>query len=62
VVYAAEIEAGEPTPDGHEVSEVRRFALDGLPEGLAFKHDRRVLADWKRARQTGSLIMIHDPL
>ena len=62
VVYAGEVEAGEPTPDGHEVSEVRRFALDALPEGLAFKHDRSVLADWKRARQTGSLIMIHDPL
>jgi ADP-ribose pyrophosphatase YjhB (NUDIX family) len=62
VVYAADIEAGEPRPDGHEVSEVRRFALDALPEGLAFPHDRRVLADWKRARQTGSLIVIHDPL
>jgi len=62
VVYAGEIEAGEPTPDGHEVSEVRRFALDDLPDDLAFPHDRRVLADWKRARQTGSLIMIHDPL
>jgi 8-oxo-dGTP diphosphatase len=62
VVYAGEVEAGEATPDGREVSEVRRFALDQLPEGLAFKHDRRVIADWKRARQTGSLIMIHDPL
>jgi ADP-ribose pyrophosphatase YjhB (NUDIX family) len=55
VVYAGEIAAGEPTPDGREVSEVRRFALDGLPEDLAFPHDRRVLADWKQARQTGSL-------
>jgi 8-oxo-dGTP diphosphatase len=62
VVYAGQIEAGEPTPDGHEVSEVRRFALDRLPENLAFPHDRRVLADWKRARQTGSLFEIHDPL
>ncbi len=62
VVYAGEIIAGVPVPDGREVSEVRRFALDRLPDGLAFKHDRRVLADWKRARQTGSLIMIHDPL
>ena len=62
VVYAGEVEAGEPTPDGHEVSEVRRFPLDGLPLEMAFKHDRRVLADWKRALQTGSLIMIHDPL
>jgi ADP-ribose pyrophosphatase YjhB (NUDIX family) len=62
VVYAGEVDAGEPRPDGHEVSEVRRFALDALPEGMAFPHDRRVLADWKLARQTGSLIMIHDPL
>jgi hypothetical protein len=36
--------------------------LDNLPEGLAFPHDRRVLADWKQARQTGSLKGIHDPL
>jgi ADP-ribose pyrophosphatase YjhB (NUDIX family) len=62
VVYSGEVEGGEPTPDGHEVSEVRRFALDALPEGLAFPHDRRVLADWKRAVQAGSLIKIHDPL
>jgi 8-oxo-dGTP diphosphatase len=62
VVYGGEIVAGEPTPDGHEVSEVRRFGLDALPDNLAFPHDRRVLADWNRARQTGSLIMIHDPL
>jgi hypothetical protein len=62
VVYAGEIDAGEPTPDGHEVSEVKRFALDRLPEDLAFPHDRRVLADWKRARQTGSLIKTHEPL
>jgi ADP-ribose pyrophosphatase YjhB (NUDIX family) len=62
VVYAGEVEAGEPRPDGHEVSEVSRFALDALPEGMAFPHDRRVLADWKQARQTGSLVVIHDPL
>jgi len=62
IVYAGEIDAGEPTPDGQEVSDVRRFSLDALPEGLAFPHDRRVLADWKRARQTGSLIKTHDPL
>jgi ADP-ribose pyrophosphatase YjhB (NUDIX family) len=62
VVYAGEIEAGEPIPDGHEVSEVRRFPIDQLPDDLAFEHDRRVLADWKLARQTGSLMRIHDPL
>src|SRR5205814_9343466 len=60
IVFAGEIEAGEPTADGHEVSEVRRFPLDRLPAGVAFPHDRRVLADWKHARQAGSLIMIHD--
>ncbi len=62
VVYAGEIEAGEPRPDGHEVSEVRWFALDRLPEDMAFPHDGRVLAHWKQARQTGSLIKIHDPV
>jgi ADP-ribose pyrophosphatase YjhB (NUDIX family) len=48
VVYAGTIEAGEPHADGYEVSDVRRFPLDRLPENLAFEHDRRVLADWKR--------------
>jgi len=62
VVYSGEVVTGEPTPDGREVSEVRRFALERLPDDLAFPHDRRVLADWKHARQTGSLIVIHDPL
>lgn len=62
VVYAGAIVAGEPRPDGHEVSEVRRFPLDRLPDDMAFPHDRRVLADWKQARQTGSLIKIHDPV
>jgi ADP-ribose pyrophosphatase YjhB (NUDIX family) len=62
VVYAGEIEAGEPRADGHEVSEVRWFPHDELPSDMAFPHDRRVLADWKRALQTGSLRGIHDPL
>jgi 8-oxo-dGTP pyrophosphatase MutT (NUDIX family) len=55
VVYAGEVEAGEPRPDGHEVSEIRRFALDALPDELAFPHDRQVLTDWKNALQTGRL-------
>src|ERR1700682_3610380 len=55
VVYAGTVVAGEPRPDGHEVSEVQRFALDALPDELAFPHDRQVLADWKRALQTGRL-------
>jgi 8-oxo-dGTP diphosphatase len=55
VVYAGEVQAGEARPDGHEVSEVRRFALDALPDDLAFPHDRQVLSDWKRAVRTGSL-------
>jgi len=58
IVYSGEIEAGEAIPDGHEVSEVRRFPVDRLPDDLAFPHDRRVLADWKRALQTGSLMKI----
>lgn len=57
VVYGGIIEAGEPRPDGREVSEVRRFPLDGLPPDLAFTHDRRVLADWKQAVQTGRLLL-----
>ena len=58
VVYAGQVEAGEPRADGHEVSDVRRFALDALPDDLAFPHDRRVLADWKRALETGRLIKV----
>jgi 8-oxo-dGTP diphosphatase len=54
VVYGGRIVQGEPRPDEHEVSEVRRFPLDGLPE-LAFSHDRQVLADWKRVAKAGSL-------
>jgi 8-oxo-dGTP diphosphatase len=48
VVYAGVIESGEPRADGREVSEVRRFRLEALPDDLAFPHDRRVLLDWKR--------------
>jgi ADP-ribose pyrophosphatase YjhB (NUDIX family) len=55
VVYAGQIEAGEPVPDGREVSEVRWFPLDALPADLAFPHDRQVLIDWKHAVQTGRL-------
>jgi 8-oxo-dGTP diphosphatase len=58
IVYSGTIASGEPRPDGREVSEVRRFALDALPPDLAFPHDRHVLADWKRAVQTGRLITI----
>ena len=47
VVYAGEVELGaQPRPDGHELSEVRRFPLDALPE-LAFPRDRRILCDWQ---------------
>ncbi|HEY2595603.1 MAG TPA: NUDIX domain-containing protein, partial [Chloroflexota bacterium] len=62
IVYSGEIESGDPMPDGHEVSELRRFPLDGLPDDLAFPHDRRVLSDWKQGVRTGSLMRIHDPL
>jgi 8-oxo-dGTP diphosphatase len=54
VVYGGRIVQGEPRADEHEVSEVRRFPLDRLPE-LAFPHDHRVLADWKRVGKAGSL-------
>lgn len=56
VVYSGEIVSGEPQADGHEVTEVRNFRLDALPTDLAFPHDRQVLLDWKRARQTDRLI------
>ena len=47
VVYAGEVELGaQPRPDGHELSEVRRFPLDALPE-LAFPRDRCILRDWQ---------------
>jgi len=58
IVYSGEIEAGEARPDGHEVSEVQRFALEALTDDLAFQHDRAVLSDWKRAVRTGRLIPI----
>jgi 8-oxo-dGTP diphosphatase len=54
VVYAGSIVRGEPRADGHEVGEVRRFALDSLPE-LAFPHDLQVLAEWKQVRRADSL-------
>jgi len=47
VVYAGVVEQGEPRADGHEVSEVRYFPLDALPEP-AFRHDSTVLRDWQR--------------
>ena len=56
VVYSGEIVSGDAQADGHEVTEVRTFSLDALPPDLAFPHDREVLLDWKRARQTGRLI------
>ncbi len=37
VVYAGEIDAGAPIPDGHEVSEVRCFPLDELPRAWRFR-------------------------
>ena len=43
IVFAGEVVAGEPTPDGREVSEVRCFSIDALPDELAFQHDRGVL-------------------
>jgi ADP-ribose pyrophosphatase YjhB (NUDIX family) len=62
VVYAGEVIGGHPRADGREVSDVGWFATDALPLNLAFPHDRRVIADWKRAVQTGSLMVTHDPL
>jgi ADP-ribose pyrophosphatase YjhB (NUDIX family) len=47
VAYAGERVAGEPRPDGHESLEVRTFPLDALPP-MAFSHDPRIIADWRR--------------
>jgi ADP-ribose pyrophosphatase YjhB (NUDIX family) len=47
-VYAAVDARGEPVA-GDDLTEVGWFAPDALPE-LAFPHDARVLADWRRSR------------
>lgn len=47
VVYAGELVAGEPRPDGREIQDVRLFPLESLP-AFAFHHDSRILEDWKR--------------
>jgi 8-oxo-dGTP diphosphatase len=47
VVYAGRVLQGEPTPDDQEVLEVRWFSPDALPE-MAFGHDDRIIADWRR--------------
>ncbi len=52
VVYAGVIAAGEPRPDGREVSEVRRFALSELPR-MGFRHDDQIVADWRRTYGKG---------
>ncbi len=52
VVYAGAIESGEPRADGHEVSELRSFAVDDLPD-LGFRHDRAIVADWLRGAGRG---------
>lgn len=54
VVYAGVVEQGEPRADGHEVSEVRRFPLDALPQP-AFRHDSQVLSDWQRLALEGQV-------
>lgn len=54
VVYAGAVEHGDPTPDGRELSQVRAFPLNALPD-LAFRHDHRILADWQRQVRGASL-------
>jgi 8-oxo-dGTP diphosphatase len=54
VVYGGEISHGVPRADGREISDIQYFGLVELPE-LAFPHDRKVLADWKRMVEAGSL-------
>jgi mutator protein MutT len=49
-VYAAREAAGEAVA-GDDLTEVGWFAPDDLPE-LAFPHDARVLADWRRLAGT----------
>lgn len=52
VVYAGVVEQGEARADGREVSEVRWFPLDSLPQP-AFRHDSQVLSDWRRLMLPG---------
>ncbi len=49
VVYAASVLGGQ-LEAGPEMSELGIFPPDQLPP-MAFSHDRRIIADWRRFRQ-----------
>jgi 8-oxo-dGTP diphosphatase len=49
IVYAAQVGEGEPRP-GSEISEVRFFGPDELPEQIAFTSNRQVLERWCREK------------
>jgi hypothetical protein len=49
VVYAASVLGGH-LEAGPEMSEIGIYRPDQLPP-MAFSHDRRIIADWRRFRQ-----------
>ena len=53
VVYAARVVGGELTV-GSEMSEVGVFRPEALPP-MAFAHDQRIIADWRRFRDQAAL-------
>jgi len=49
IYYLARAAAGDPRP-ADDVSELRWFDADALPAHMAFAHEPRLLADWRRER------------
>jgi len=50
-VYEATVIGGELKSADHETLDVDVFPVDNLPE-LAFEHDRGIVADWLKSRET----------
>jgi 8-oxo-dGTP diphosphatase len=51
VIYLASIYSGEPQP-GDDVSDVKFFRADSLPEKIAFGHHRTILDKWLEYRES----------
>lgn len=49
VYYMAEAPGREQPKPTSDVTELRWFARDSLPEDMAFEHEKRVLAAWRSA-------------
>ncbi len=50
-VYEATVIGGDLNSADHETLDVDVFPVDNLPE-LAFEHDRGIVADWLKSRET----------